>query len=63
MSLLLDLSFILKANKPVIDQLPLRFGFQVIIVIILLNSIVVSAKQRIVVTTFSKTISLRQDDT
>ena len=63
MSLLLDLAFILKANKPVIDQLPTWYGFQVIIVIILLNSTVVSAKQRIVVTTFSKTISLRQDDT
>ena len=63
MSLLLDLAFILKANKPVIDQLPMWYGFQVIIVIILLNSTVVSAKQRIIVTTFSETISLHHDDT
>ena len=63
MSLLLDLAFILKANKPVIDQLPTWYGFQVIIVIILLNSTVVSAKQRIVVTSFSEVISLRHDDT
>ena len=60
MSLLLDLAFILKANKPVIDQLPTWFGFQVIIIII---STVVLVKRRIVVTTFSKTISLHQDDT